>query len=519
MKRVFYIKPSYKYIYIMKKIILIYVLLSCSVISYSQELNLIYQDDKIKVKNIIGDRFNIDCLIHSSDDNLWFTIQNPSLDVNKVITLNDYGDFSRVIDIYPKSMPKLLLDSNFYFIKYKTTQISSNNLIIDSLFIECYDTLGMFKYRNQIPRVIDDTVVIWGGASGNTHTIVLENKEFINISTGNKSINNYYTAPYFRIIKFDTLGNLLKSKIYYEPIDEYHINEMGGYLMFSKRVNISGDSLFKLYYINKETLEIEDSISNVAFGYKEKINDSLMFVNGIFLRTPPIYSDTINDLYIMNIRTKEFKPITFFPLEGRENGAWKDMGWPSITNHADFTNPDSVYYVYNVRSGSGMDYNFSGNIEIVNFNSTTGDTNYVYRMDYEPNTGKQIQGIKATKDGGLIILMYSFTNGSPSILYSWIVKFMPNGFVGLTNIETNEKASIKVYPNPAKDYIYVDIEAERFSSSEIELFDIQGRLVKKSKLNAQIGNRIDVSMLNPGAYNYRVVINGKGISGKVIIGE
>ena len=72
---------------------------------------------------------------------------------------------------------------------------------------------------------------------------------------------------------------------------------------------------------------------------------------------------------------------------------------------------------------------------------------------------------------------------------------MPNGCVGLTNIETNEKASRKVYPNPAKDYIYVDIEAERFSSSEIELYDIQGRMVKKSKLNAQIGNRIDVLLL------------------------
>ena len=502
----------------MKKIILILALLFCSVISYSQELNLIHQDDNIKIKKIEGDDFSVR-RFYSCDESLWFTINNSNKDIYKVMILNDYGDFTREININPKNIPILLSGTNLYFLKYKYTEISTQSIIIDTLILECYDTIGTFKFSKVLPRTNDDTVVLWGSASGNTSTIVLENKEFINISTGNKSINNYYTAPYYRIIKFDTLGNLLKSKIYYEPIDEYHMNEMGGYLMFSKRVNISGDSLFKLYYINKETLEIEDSISNVAFGYKEKINDSLMFVNGIFLKTPPIYSDTINDLYIMNIRTKEFKPITFFPLEGRENGAWKDMGWPSITNHADFTNPDSVYYVYNVRSGSGMDYNFSGNIEIVNFNSTTGDTNYVYRMDYEPNTGKQIQGIKATKDGGLIILMYSFTNGSPSILYSWIVKFMPNGFVGLTNIETNEKASIKVYPNPAKDFINVDIEADRFSSSEIELFDIQGRLVKKSKLNAQIGNRIDVSSLNPGAYTYRVVINSKGISGKLIIGE
>ncbi|MFV0501598.1 MAG: T9SS type A sorting domain-containing protein, partial [Bacteroidales bacterium] len=134
-----------------------------------------------------------------------------------------------------------------------------------------------------------------------------------------------------------------------------------------------------------------------------------------------------------------------------------------------------------------------------------------YAYDLDTNTWKYINGIRATSDGGLIIAVTTFYEG-------YFIKFMPNGFVSITNIETNEKASIKVYPNPARDFINVDIEADRFSSSEIELFDIQGRLVKKSKLNAQIGNRIDVSSLNPGAYTYRVVINGKGISGKVIIG-
>ncbi|MFV0501520.1 MAG: T9SS type A sorting domain-containing protein [Bacteroidales bacterium] len=498
----------------MKKIILILALLFCSVISYSQELNLIHQDDNIKIKKIEGDDFSVR-RFYSCDESLWFTINNSNKDIYKVMILNDYGDFTREININPKNIPILLSGTNLYFLKYKYTEISTQSIIIDTLIIECYDTLGTFKFSKVLPRTNDDTVVLWGSASGNTSTIILENKEFINITTGNKSINNSYTAPYFRIIKFDTLGNLLKSKIFYEPINEYHINEMGEYLMFSKSVNFSGDSLFKLYYLNKETLEIEDSISKVFIGYKRKINDSLMFVSAIFLRTPPIYSDTIDDLFIMNIRTKEFKPITFFPIQG----AFGELGKDKNVDYLDFTNPDSVYLVYNVRSGSGMNYDFSGNIEIVNFNSTTRDTNYVYRMVYDTNTGKQIQGIKATKDGGLIILMYSFTNGSPSILYSWIVKFMPNGFVGLTNIETNEKESIRVYPNPAKDYIYVDIEAERFSSSEIELFDIQGRMVKKSKLNDQIGNRIDVSTLPSGAYNYRVVINGKGISGKVIIGE
>ena len=86
-------------------------------------------------------------------------------------------------------------------------------------------------------------------------------------------------------------------------------------------------------------------------------------------------------------------------------------------------------------------------------------------------------------------------------------------------IKSGDKESIKVYPNPAKDYIYVDIEASNFKSSDIELFDMQGRLVKKEKLKSKQGNRINVSNLNAGAYTYNVSVNGKTISGKVIIGK
>ena len=67
--------------------------------------------------------------------------------------------------------------------------------------------------------------------------------------------------------------------------------------------------------------------------------------------------------------------------------------------------------------------------------------------------------------------------------------------------------------------VYVDIEATNFEVGEIELFDMQGKLVKKAKLSAKQGNRVDVSNLNAGAYTYNVSLNGKTISGKVIVGK
>ena len=58
-----------------------------------------------------------------------------------------------------------------------------------------------------------------------------------------------------------------------------------------------------------------------------------------------------------------------------------------------------------------------------------------------------------------------------------------------------------------------------YKSRTTELIDMQGRIVKSAKLKAKQGNRIDVSSLSSGAYTYNVSLNGKTISGKIIIGK
>jgi hypothetical protein len=96
---------------------------------------------------------------------------------------------------------------------------------------------------------------------------------------------------------------------------------------------------------------------------------------------------------------------------------------------------------------------------------------------------------------------------------------MPNGYNSILNIETKEKVDIKVYPNPAKDYINVDFDSKNFNQAEIELYDMQGRLVKKTKLKAQKGNRIDVSSLKAGNYSYNILLNGNSFGGMMIVVE
>ncbi len=63
-----------------------------------------------------------------------------------------------------------------------------------------------------------------------------------------------------------------------------------------------------------------------------------------------------------------------------------------------------------------------------------------------------------------------------------------------TNIKDNTN-SINYYPNPAKDYIYIN----GANNDYVEIYDIMGRLVKQS-----IGNRIDISSLISGIYVLRI---------------
>ncbi|MFV0500669.1 MAG: T9SS type A sorting domain-containing protein [Bacteroidales bacterium] len=278
----------------------------------------------------------------------------------------------------------------------------------------------------------------------------------------------------------------------------------------------------KIYLLNKKTLAIYDSITGFDSIIRPNnvlnINDSIYFTFGLYkLSYDGVRYPCEQKIKIVNRNTKEIKSIDF--VMDMQSSVLDMNYYPEFSSKFDYIHTDSMYMVVFspdvIVSGVevGQENSLSNKIKIINFN-IQGGLNYEYDFDFDSTKWKQINGVKATNDGGLIISYVDFEYED-----CWIIKFMPNGFVGLTNIETNEKASIKVYPNPSKDIINVDIEADRFSSSEIELFDIQGRLVKKSKLNAQIGNRIDVSTFNPGAYTYRVVINGKGISRKVIIGE
>lgn len=77
---------------------------------------------------------------------------------------------------------------------------------------------------------------------------------------------------------------------------------------------------------------------------------------------------------------------------------------------------------------------------------------------------------------------------------------------------------INVYPNPAKDFLLVELE-DINASAELTLYSVTGQLMLRSSLDRRLSN-IDVSSMSEGMYLLRVVdSNGVNFSKKVLIND
>lgn len=82
------------------------------------------------------------------------------------------------------------------------------------------------------------------------------------------------------------------------------------------------------------------------------------------------------------------------------------------------------------------------------------------------------------------------------------------------SISDNELSnSIKVYPNPAKDYI--SIQSKNFKISSVEMYNVIG---KRILLNSNLSNnKLDISSLVSGVYLLKINANDRSLVKKVII--
>ncbi len=85
---------------------------------------------------------------------------------------------------------------------------------------------------------------------------------------------------------------------------------------------------------------------------------------------------------------------------------------------------------------------------------------------------------------------------------------------GLAYLNKN-LVNINIYPNPATNYISVDVDVETYSKVDVVVYDINGRIVASENLGNVSGSqniRVELNNLNSGNYMVRVMFNNEPVS-------
>lgn len=141
---------------------------------------------------------------------------------------------------------------------------------------------------------------------------------------------------------------------------------------------------------------------------------------------------------------------------------------------------------------------------------------HVYRLDtllnveceyivdgFETNTYYFLTRIKATSDGGLLLMGSSRNLGTMEEPQGWIMKLGPEQCLPLAVEEVAMMHGINVFPNPGTDGFTLVLNGPPVQGARMELLDTMGQVVRQGKLDQSV---MDVATdgLAPGMYLYRV---------------
>ncbi len=88
----------------------------------------------------------------------------------------------------------------------------------------------------------------------------------------------------------------------------------------------------------------------------------------------------------------------------------------------------------------------------------------------------------------------------------------------LSGVEMNQMGNnIDVFPNPAKNELFIDLNNSGFNTAIMEVYDITGKLVYSDNLNSSVMKKMDVSNFSKGIYILRFIGEGSIETQKVII--
>ena len=153
----------------------------------------------------------------------------------------------------------------------------------------------------------------------------------------------------------------------------------------------------------------------------------------------------------------------------------------------------STYYIYRGNSQN----------ELVLLDSISGSfTSY---SDIDPPAGPLYYAIEIINEEGCSpVRDDNFDRSRSNIQY--------NGLVGVEDVSVQ---GISIYPNPASDFLDIQIDVSNPDAS-ISIYNIQGKaMISQSLLG--VNTKIDISVLNPGVYIMRIKLNQDLLIRKLVV--
>lgn len=85
-----------------------------------------------------------------------------------------------------------------------------------------------------------------------------------------------------------------------------------------------------------------------------------------------------------------------------------------------------------------------------------------------------------------------------------------------TNIASFQESTVMVYPNPAKNYFFVETEISNGTGCNLEVFNLAGQEIYQAKTQSSV-TRIETASRQNGAYIVRIQGQVGPIMQKVVI--
>ena len=132
-----------------------------------------------------------------------------------------------------------------------------------------------------------------------------------------------------------------------------------------------------------------------------------------------------------------------------------------------------------------------------------------------PGQSYDIQSIKATEDGGCIIVGVNASIETWNIPNIYVLKVDENGYDAIGENAESIARPYFCYPNPAKDNVYIEFSPD-VNCRAAEIYTMDGRLVKTCH-GTSLQTTINISSLNSGVYMLKLrMSDGKEWSERIV---